>query len=69
MRAGHRGGGRLRAGPAVPVLAAFGDAGLQHRPRDRLRHRGQHAARLLKAGDLAGACQQLPGGTAPVAGR
>ena len=47
-------------GLPVPVLAAFGDAVYNLGPRIACDTAHSTAARLLKAGDLAGACQQLP---------
>lgn len=48
--------------PGLPekVLAAFGDAVYNLGPRIACDTAHSTAARLLKAGDLAGACQQLP---------
>ena len=46
-------------GLPVPVLAAFGDAVYNIGPRIACDTSASTAARLLKAGDLAGACQQL----------
>lgn len=57
-------------GLPVPVLAAFGDAVYNIGPRIACDTSASTAARLLKAGDLAGACQQLPRwNRATVAGR
>ena len=57
-------------GLPVPVLAAFGDAVYNLGPRIACDTAHSTAARLLKAGDLAGACQQLPRwNRATVAGR
>ena len=57
-------------GLPVPVLAAFGDAVYNIGPRIACDTQRSTAARLLKAGDLAGACQQLPRwNKATVAGR
>ncbi len=47
-------------GLPVPVLAAFGDAVYNIGPRIACDTRASTAARMLKAGDIAGACQQLP---------
>ena len=47
-------------GLPVPVLAAFGDAVYNIGPRIACDTSASTAARLLKAGDLAAACQQLP---------
>ena len=47
-------------GLPVPVLAAFGDAVYNIGPKIACDTTHSTAARLLKAGDLAGACQQLP---------
>ena len=47
-------------GLPVPVLAAFGDAVYNIGPKIACDTQHSTAARLLKAGDLAGACQQLP---------
>jgi len=47
-------------GLPVPVLAAFGDAVYNLGPKIACDTTHSTAARLLKAGDLAGACQQLP---------
>lgn len=47
-------------GLPVPVLAAFGDAVYNIGPKIACDTRASTAARLLKAGDIAGACQQLP---------
>ena len=47
-------------GLPVPVLAAFGDAVYNIGPKIACDTKHSTAARLLKAGDLAGACQQLP---------
>lgn len=47
-------------GLPVPVLAAFGDAVYNIGPRIACDTTNSTAARLLKAGDIAGACQQLP---------
>lgn len=48
--------------PGLPigVLAAFGDAVYNLGPKVACNTRVSTAARLLKAGDLKGACQQLP---------
>lgn len=46
-------------GLPVPVLAAFGDAVYNIGPKIACDTTHSTAARLLKAGDLAGACQQL----------
>ena len=57
-------------GLPVPVLAAFGDAVYNLGPKIACDTSASTAARLLKAGDLAGACQQLPRwNRATVAGR
>ena len=57
-------------GLPVPVLAAFGDAVYNIGPKIACDTKHSTAARLLKAGDLAGACQQLPRwNRATVAGR
>jgi GH24 family phage-related lysozyme (muramidase) len=57
-------------GLPVPVLAAFGDAVYNLGPKIACDTTHSTAARLLKAGDLAGACQQLPRwNRATVAGR
>ena len=57
-------------GLPVPVLAAFGDAVYNIGPRIACDTSASTAARLLNAGDLAGACQQLPRwNRATVAGR
>ncbi len=57
-------------GLPVPVLAAFGDAVYNIGPKIACDTAHSTAARLLKAGDLAGACQQLPRwNRATVAGR
>lgn len=57
-------------GLPVPVLAAFGDAVYNIGPKIACDTQHSTAARLLKAGDLAGACQQLPRwNKATVAGR
>lgn len=47
-------------GLPVPVLAAFGDAVYNIGPKIACDTAHSTAARLLKAGDIAGACQQLP---------
>lgn len=47
-------------GLPVPVLAAFGDAVYNIGPKIACDTRASTAARMLKAGDIAGACQQLP---------
>ena len=51
-----------RCVPGLPenVLAAFGDAVYNIGPRIACDTRQSTAARLLKAGDIAGACAQLP---------
>lgn len=51
---------RCVPGLPVPVLAAFGDAVYNIGPTVACDTARSTAARLLKAGDLAGACQQLP---------
>ena len=51
---------RCVPGLPVPVLAAFGDAVYNIGPTVACDTSRSTAARLLKAGDLAGACQQLP---------
>lgn len=57
-------------GLPVPVLAAFGDAVYNIGPKIACDTTHSTAARLLKAGDLAGACQQLQRwNKATVAGR
>ena len=57
-------------GLPVPVLAAFGDAVYNIGPKIACDTKHSTAARLLKAGDLAGACQQLQRwNKATVAGR
>ena len=57
-------------GLPVPVLAAFGDAVYNLGPKIACDTTHSTAARVLKAGDLAGACQQLPRwNRATVAGR
>lgn len=47
-------------GLPVPVLAAFSDATYNIGSKIACDTRASTAARLLKAGDIAGACQQLP---------
>ena len=47
-------------GLPVPVLAAFGDAVYNIGPKIACDTGASTAARMLKAGDIAGACQQLP---------
>lgn len=47
-------------GLPVPVLAAFGDAVYNIGPKIACDTAHSTAARLLKAGDIAGACRQLP---------
>lgn len=47
-------------GLPVPVLAAFSDATYNIGSKIACDTRASIAARLLKAGDIAGACQQLP---------
>ena len=47
-------------GLPVNVLAAFGDAAYNIGPKVACDTKHSTAARLLKAGDIAGACQQLP---------
>lgn len=44
----------------VPVLAAFGDAVYNLGPKIACDTKNSTAARLLKAGEIAAACQQLP---------
>lgn len=51
---------RCAPGLPVPVLAAFGDAVYNIGPKIACDPTKSTAARLLKAGDLAAACQQLP---------
>mgnify|MGYP002133413082 CR=1 FL=1 len=51
---------RCAPGLPVPVLAAFGDAVYNIGPKIACDTKASTAARLLKAGDIAGACQQLP---------
>ena len=61
---------RCAPGLPVPVLAAFGVAVYNLGPRIACDTKHSTAARLLKAGDLAGACQQLQRwNKATVAGR
>jgi len=61
---------RCAPGLPVPVLAAFGDAVYNIGPTVACDTSRSTAARLLKAGDLAGACQQLQRwNKATVAGR
>lgn len=47
-------------GLPVPVLAAFGDAVYNLGPKIACDTQHSNAARLLKAGEIAAACQQLP---------
>ena len=47
-------------GLPVPVLAAFGDAVYNIGPKIACDTAHSTAARLLKAGDIEGACRQLP---------
>ena len=47
-------------GLPVPVLAAFGDAVYNIGPKIACDTKHSTAARLLKAGDIEGACRQLP---------
>lgn len=47
-------------GLPVNVLAAFGDAAYNIGPRIACDTSTSTAARMLKAGDIAGACRQLP---------
>lgn len=47
-------------GLPVNVLAAFGDAAYNIGPKIACSPATSTAARLLKAGDIAGACRQLP---------
>jgi len=51
---------RCAPGLPVPVLAAFGDAVYNIGPTVACDTSRSTAARLLKAGDLRGACDQLP---------
>lgn len=51
---------RCAPGLPVPVLAAFGDAVYNIGPTVACDTSRSTAARMLKAGDLAGACDQLP---------
>lgn len=51
---------RCHPGLPVPVLAAFADAAFNIGPMVACDTRNSTAARLLRAGDYAGACQQLP---------
>jgi lysozyme len=48
--------------PGLPekVLAAFADAVFNIGPKVACEHKASTAARMLSAGDLAGACNQLP---------
>ena len=47
-------------GLPVEVLAAFSDAAFNLGPKIACDQKNSTAARMLKAGDLAGACNQLP---------
>jgi lysozyme len=51
-----------RCVPGLPekVLAAFADAVFNIGPKVACEHKASTAARMLSAGDLAGACNQLP---------
>lgn len=51
---------RCVPGLPAPVLAAFGDAVYNIGPRIACDTSASTAARLLKSGDIAGACNQLP---------
>lgn len=51
---------RCQPGLPVPVLAAFSDAVYNIGPQVACDLKRSTAARLLKAGDIAGACNQLP---------
>lgn len=51
---------RCVPGLPVPVLAAFGDAVFNSGPKIACDTKTSTAARLLKAGALKGACNQLP---------
>ena len=51
---------RCAPGLPVPVLAAFGDAVYNIGPTVACDTARSTAARLLKAGDIRGACEQLP---------
>lgn len=51
---------RCVPGLPEPVLAAFGDAVYNIGPRIACDTANSTAARLLKSGDIAGACNQLP---------
>ena len=51
---------RCVPGLPVPVLASFADAVYNLGPRIACDTKGSTAARLLKAGDLKGACNELP---------
>jgi GH24 family phage-related lysozyme (muramidase) len=51
---------RCAPGLPVPVLAAFSDAAYNLGPKIACDTSHSTAARMLKAGDIAGACNQLP---------
>lgn len=51
---------KCQPGLPVPVLAAFSDAVFNLGPTLACSRTGSTAARMLYAGDLAGACNQLP---------
>lgn len=51
---------RCVPGLPAPVLAAFSDAVYNIGPRIACDQANSTAARMLKAGDIAGACNQLP---------
>ena len=51
---------RCVPGLPAPVLAAFGDAVYNIGPKVACDTNASTAARMLKAGDIAGACNQLP---------
>lgn len=51
---------RCAPGLPEPVLAAFGDSVYNIGPKIACDTRNSTAARMLAAGDLAGACDQLP---------
>ena len=51
---------RCAPGLPVPVLAAFADAAYNIGPKVACDTKNSTAARMLKAGDYVGACNQLP---------
>lgn len=60
MRAAVEAVERCHPGLPVNVLAAFGDAAYNLGPKIACDRRNSTAARLLDAGDIEGACRQLP---------